>query len=89
MGAEKKSKKERQATRKAQNTRYRDTKAAAGLKLVSVWVPIEALDRVAGCKKVGLVVVDEGQDCPPLIVRKKGKKWEVIERQGQLLEKPA
>lgn len=89
MGSEKKSKKERAATRKAQNERYRATKEAAGLRLVSVWVPAEALDKAGDLVKVGLVVAEAG--AAPCVVKmeKKGRKtiFEVVERQGQLLEK--
>lgn len=89
MGAEKKTKKERAATRKAQNERYRATKEAAGLRQVSVWVPAEALDKVSDLSKVGIVVAEAGVPACVVKMGRKGRKvsFEVVERQGQLLEK--
>lgn len=88
-GSGKKTAKEKRAVRKAQNTRYRQGKAAAGLRQVTVWVPVEALEQVADLRKIGLVVTDG--EIAPLVVKvtKKGKRlaWEVIQRQGTLLEK--
>lgn len=88
-GSERKSKKERQAVRKAQNERYRAGKEAAGLRQVTVWVPAEALEQVSDWRKVGVVVADG--ECQGMVVkaskRGRGFRFEVVQRQGQLLEK--
>lgn len=88
-GSLKKSGQEKSAVRKAQNARYRASKLAQGLVSVTVFVPAEALERVKGCRKVGLVVADD--DVPALVVKcgRDGSvyRWEVIQRQGQLMEK--
>lgn len=86
-GDPKKTKKELRETRKAQNARYRERKAAAGLVMVSVWVPAEALEKAGDVQKIGIVVGDAKEAANgQIVVKKRGKKFEVIERQGQLLE---
>lgn len=86
MGYAKKTKKQKSAIRSAQNSRYRDKKAQQGLKSVTVFVPINALEQVGDMRKIGLVVTEE--ETVPLVVKmgsRDGKPiFEVIEHQGNL-----
>ena len=69
MPSSKKTDKEKKATKKAQNKRYVQRKALQGLKAVTVYVPVKALEQCKNMnmKKIGLVVGYD--DLDPVVVK--------------------
>lgn len=82
----KKSKKEKAATRHAQNQRAAQRKKALGLKRISLWMPAEALDKAGNLDRIGIVLAEEGADQTPcVLVRKQSGKLEIVPWQGRLI----
>lgn len=67
MPSHKKTDKEKKATKKAQNRRFLDRKKVQGLKAVTVFVPVDALEKCKDMKKIGVVL--GGDDLNPLVVK--------------------
>lgn len=84
---EKKSKKEKQATRREQNARAAKRKEEQGLKRISLWMPKEALEKAGNLNRIGIILAEEGTDQTPCVyIKKKGGKLEAVAWQGNLLQ---
>lgn len=84
---EKKTKKEKQATRREQNARAAKRKEEQGLKRVSLWMPKEALERAGNLNRIGIILAEEGADQTPAVyIRKTNGRLEAVAWQGNLLQ---